>query len=111
MAEHDAHEQLPATFRTFVEKYPAFAEAHDANAKAEYAVGPLDEKMCELIKIGICVGAELESALRSHVRKAMQRGATKEEIEQAILLAMNTCGWPRAVAAWRWAEIQFERGA
>jgi alkylhydroperoxidase/carboxymuconolactone decarboxylase family protein YurZ len=40
----------------------------------------------------------------------MQHGATKTEIEQAILLGMNTVGFPRTVAAWSWAQVQFERG-
>jgi hypothetical protein len=26
------------------------------------------------------------------------------EIEQSILLAVNTCGFPRTVAAWQWAQ-------
>jgi 4-carboxymuconolactone decarboxylase len=64
------------------------------------AAGPLDAKTLALIKIGICVGAGLESALRSHVRRAMQHGATPAEVEQAILLGMNTVGFPRTVAAW-----------
>jgi 4-carboxymuconolactone decarboxylase len=39
----------------------------------------------------------------------MQAGATEQEIEQAILLGMNTCGFPRTVAAWQWAQVQFAR--
>ena len=73
------------------------------------AAGPLDRKSCELIKVGICIGAGLESALRSHVRRAIEQGATEAEIEQTILLAMNTCGFPRTVAAWQWAWQQIER--
>ena len=72
--------------------------------------GPLDAKTLALIKIGICIGAGLESALRSHVRRAMQHGATPAEVEQAILLGMNTVGFPRTVAAWSWAQEQFKRG-
>jgi len=70
----------------------------------------LDAKTCELVKIGLSIGAGLESAVRSHVRKAMQAGATEKEIEQAVLLAMNTLGLPRTVAAWTWARTQIERG-
>ena len=40
----------------------------------------------------------------------MQQGASKEEIEQAILLGMNTVGFPTTVAGWMWAQKQFERG-
>jgi AhpD family alkylhydroperoxidase len=112
MAEHskDDSKKVPGTFKAFIEKYPSLGEAHESVAKAVDAAGPLDRKTCELIKIGICAGAGLESALRSHVRRAMQHGATEVEIEQAVLLAMNTCGFPRTVAAWSWSHQQFERG-
>jgi len=40
----------------------------------------------------------------------MQHGATAAEVEQAILLGMNTVGFPRTVAAWSWAKEQFDRG-
>jgi len=104
-----ANPPLPATFQAFVKKFPALAEAHERVGKVVDAVGPLDRKTCELIKVGICVGGSLESALRSHVRRAMQHGATEKEVEQAILLAMNTCGFPRTAAAWQWAWQQIER--
>ncbi len=100
---------LPSTFKAFVQKFPALADAHEQVAKAVDGIGPLDRKTCELIKVGICIGAGLESALRSHVRRATQHGATQSEIEQTILLAMNTCGFPRTVAAWQWAWQQIER--
>ena len=100
---------LPATFKAFIQKFAALGEAHEQVAKAVDAAGPLDRKTCELIKVGICIGGGLESALRSHVRRAMQHGATETEVEQTVLLAMNTCGFPRTVAAWQWARQQMER--
>ncbi len=101
---------VPGTFKAFITKYPALGKAHENVAKAVETVGPLDAKSLALIKIGICVGAGLESALRSHVRRAQQHGATNVEVEQAILLGMNTVGFPRTVAAWSWAQEQFSRG-
>ena len=62
-----------------------------------------------LVKHGAITQPQLESALRSHVRRALEHGATVVEIEQAILLGMNTCGFPRTVAAWSWAWEQIER--
>jgi alkylhydroperoxidase/carboxymuconolactone decarboxylase family protein YurZ len=103
-------ERLPATFRAFVEKFPDLADAHEAIGKAVDEIGPLDAKTRALIKIGICLGAGLESALRSHVRRAMQSGASEAEIDQAILLGMNTCGFPRTAAAWQWACRELGRG-
>jgi alkylhydroperoxidase/carboxymuconolactone decarboxylase family protein YurZ len=103
-------EKLPSTFRKFIERFPALGEAHEKVGAAVEQAGPLDAKHCALIKIGVCVGAGLESALRSHVRRAMQHGASVEEIEQAVLLGMSTVGFPRTVAAWSWAWVQIERG-
>lgn len=99
----------PKTFRDFVGKYPVLGEAHQRVGREVEAIGPLDVRQCALVKIGISIGAGLESAVRAHVRRASAAGATREEIEQAILLAMNTVGFPRTVAAWSWANEQFAR--
>ena len=102
-------DKLPGTYLAFAERFPELARAHEEIGKSVESAGPLDAKTQFLVKIGICVGAGLESALRSHVRRAMQHGATEQEIEQAIMLGMNTVGFPRTVAAWSWAKVQFDR--
>ncbi len=107
MSQSDA--PLPKTYKNFITRFPALGAAHESVAKTIDDLGPLDAKQCALIKMGICVGANLESAFRSHVRRAIQHGATTQEIEQAILLGMNTVGFPRTVAAWQWAWKQIER--
>ncbi|MCE9590270.1 MAG: carboxymuconolactone decarboxylase family protein [Planctomycetes bacterium] len=95
----------------FTARFPQLGEAHERAGKAAEGAGPMDRRMCQLVKIGICVGAGLESALRSHVRRALEAGVTGPEIEQAIVLAMTTCGFPRTVAAWKWArDVIAERG-
>lgn len=109
MPKADQPKELPGTFKRFSQKFPELAVTHQQTAEHVNKLGPLDARTCELVKIGICVGAGLESALRSHVRRAAQHGATETEIEQAIMLAMTTCGFPRTVAAWSWAQTQFER--
>lgn len=105
-----AKDRVPGTYKAFVTRHPDLGRAHEAIAGAVDRAGPLDAKTLSLVKIGICVGAGLESALRSHVRRALQNGAGQREIEQAILLGMNTVGFPRTVAAWSWMNEQFERG-
>lgn len=101
--------ELPKTFKDFVSKFPELGKAHESIAKAVQSYGPLDQKTCELIKIGISIGAALETATRSHVRRALEHGATQAEVEQAVLLAYNTCGFPRTVMAWQWARQQMDR--
>jgi alkylhydroperoxidase/carboxymuconolactone decarboxylase family protein YurZ len=101
--------KLPGTFRRFADRFPELVEAHERVAKVIDAEGHFDDKTTALIKIGICLGAGLESAMRSHVRRATQAGASVAEVEHAIALGMNTVGFPRTVAAWSWAHEQFER--
>lgn len=102
--------KLPGPFKSFVARFPELSNTHEQIAKTVDRCGSMNRRSCELVKIGICVGAGLESALKSHVRRAMQEGAKKDEIEQAILLGLNTVGFPRTVAAWTWAQDQFKRG-
>ncbi len=113
MAFHDdpQPEKLPSVFKQFVARYPKLGEAHEQIGRAVESSGPLDRKTLELIKVGISIGAGLETAVRSHVRQAIQHGATEVEIEQAVLLAYNTVGWPRMIAGWTWARQQIERNA
>jgi alkylhydroperoxidase/carboxymuconolactone decarboxylase family protein YurZ len=108
-AKHAKTVKVPQTFKDFITRFPELGAAHERVAKAVEKAGPLDAKTCHLIKMGISIGAGLDSAFRSHVRRAMQQGATEREIEQALLLAMNTVGFPRTVAAWQWAWQQIER--
>lgn len=105
-----ASRRVPGTYKEFVSKYPELGKAHERVARAVDGYGSLDAAALALVKIGICTGAGLESALRSHVRRAMQHGVGRKEIEQAILSGMNTVGFPRTVAAWSWAQEQFRRG-
>ncbi|MBM4113896.1 MAG: carboxymuconolactone decarboxylase family protein [Phycisphaerae bacterium] len=104
-----ASPRLPGTFREFLARHPELGACHERVARAVERAGPLDARTLSLVKIGISIGAGLESALRSHVRRALEHGATELEIEQAILLGMNTVGFPRTVAAWSWAREQFAR--
>lgn len=101
-------EKLPKTFQRLVEKYPDIEAAHQKMAAAVEAIGALDERTSALVKIGICAGAGLETATKSHVHRALEKGVSKAEIEQAIFLAINTIGFPNAMAAWQWAGEAME---
>jgi 4-carboxymuconolactone decarboxylase len=110
MAERTPSGDLPATFKAFMARFPEVGEAHAAVGRVLERSGPLDSKTRELIRIGIAAAAGLETATRSHVRRALEQGATEPEVEQAILLLVNTCGFSRAVMAWQWARQQIESG-
>lgn len=107
--QDDEKKQLPKTYQAFAARFPELVAAHEQVGKAVDEAGPLPDKTQALIKLGICVGAGLETALRSHVRRAMGAGATVQEVEQAIALGMNTVGFPRTVMCWSWAQAELAR--
>ena len=96
--------QLPKQFEEFKKKYPEIFDAYEKLGESVHTMGPLDEKTRALIKIGLSTGAQLEGALHSHVRKALEAGVTKEKIHHAILLALPTIGFPTMMAAMSWAD-------
>lgn len=95
---------IPKTFKSFTDRFPSLGQAHHQAAAAIDAAGPLDAKTRALVKIGICAGAGLESALKSQVRRGLEAGLSSDEIEHALVLGMNSVGFPKTVAAWQWAR-------
>ncbi len=96
--------KIPSRFTRFKENYRSIAKAYEDLGKACHSAGPLDEKTRALVKLAISVGARLEGGTHSHVRKALDAGATKEELYQVALLAIQTIGFPPAMAAMSWID-------
>jgi alkylhydroperoxidase/carboxymuconolactone decarboxylase family protein YurZ len=57
-----------------------------------------------LVNLGIAVGAVSPGAIKSHARKALDTGASREELYHALLLALTTVGFPAMIAAIGWVE-------
>ena len=96
--------KLPKAFETFRKRYRSVYKAYEALGGAAHEAGPLDQKTRELVKLGIAIGGRLEGAVRSHAKRALDSGATAQEIHHVILLAITTSGLPTAVAAFTWVE-------
>ena len=96
--------KLPSAYRAFATDHPGVIQAYEQLSTACLTEGPLDRKHAELVKIGIAVGARLEGAVHSHVRRAREAGATAEEIRHAIRLALTTIGFPSMMASLSWAN-------
>lgn len=96
--------KLPGAFGKFMDRFPEVFQGYDAMGKAAHAGGPLDAKTRELVKLGMTIGARLEGATHSHVRKALAAGATAAEIRHATPLAISTLGLPTTVMALTWVD-------
>lgn len=86
--------RLPKRYKKFLEDYPEVGQAYEAYGTAVAEAGPLDEKTRSLIKLAISVGGRLEGASKSHAHKALQSGASAEELRHVVILAAPTIGFP-----------------
>ena len=71
--------------------------------------GPIDKKTSELIQLAVAAAAQSTGAVRSHTRRALEAGATEEEIYHALLLLVSTIGFPKVAAALAWVSEMIEK--
>ena len=95
---------LPKPFQEFKERYPDIAKIYEELGVKCQSAGPLDAKTRYLVNLGIAVGAVSPGAVKSHARKALEKGASQEELYHAMLLALTTVGFPAMIAAIGWVE-------
>ena len=95
---------LPKTYENFSEKYPEVLKNYQELGKSTRGAGPLEAKCQDLVKLGIAIGANSRGAVMSSVRKALESGATKDEVVHAVLLSLTTTGFPNMIAAMNWVD-------
>ena len=99
---------LPKVYEKFTGKFPEVFKDYQQLGQTCRAAGPLDAKCQDLIKLGIAIGANSRGAVMSSTRKALQSGATKEEIAHAVLMSLTTTGFPNMIAALQWVDSVLE---
>ncbi len=90
--------KIPAAFQEFSGRHPRVFEVYEQLASACHKSGPLSERERCLAKLGIAIGSGLEGSVRSQVRKALDAGLKRDEIEQEFLLAITAIGFPGMMA-------------
>ncbi len=101
---------LPAPYTDFRDEFPDVAKAYDALGSAAHEGGPLDDRTRQLVKLAMAVGGRLEGAVKAHARRALEMGIGPDEIKHVVLLAITTCGFPTAVAAYTWVGDALKEG-
>ncbi len=91
----------PKTHDDFNATFPEVGKAWEMVGSAGRD-GPLDEKTRRLVKLAVAMGAQQEGAVHASVRKALAMGITREELEQVVVLAAGTLGFPQTVAVYTW---------
>ncbi len=95
---------LPKPYQQFRKDHPDVYQAYENLGATTAESGPLDTKTRELIKLGMAAASGSESAVQSHTHRALDAGATAQEIEHALMLGINTLGFPTMMAALTWAK-------
>jgi AhpD family alkylhydroperoxidase len=100
--------KLPRPYEWFKVNYPEIWQAYDKLAALSHGAGPLGAKERELVKLAMAIGARREGAVHSHTRRALQEGATKEEICHLVLMGLTTLGFPSTIAALTWVKDELD---
>ncbi len=96
--------KIPGWYSENRRRYPEVLAAYEKLGAACRQAGPIEAKQAALVKLGIAVGARLEGAVHSHVRRSLEAGATADECRHVVLLATTTIGFPAMMAAMSWVE-------
>jgi AhpD family alkylhydroperoxidase len=74
-------------------------KAFSSLAQAALAQGALDPKTKELIALGISVAVRCDDCIAFHVKAAIDRGATREEVLETLGMAVYMGAGPSAMYA------------
>lgn len=101
----------PKIYLQLKRQHPRFFAAVDQVGQAVREEGPLSEKTIQLVQLAAAAATRSEGAVHSHVRRALEAGATREEVRHALLALTSTIGFPNVIAALSWAEDRNTRSA
>lgn len=94
-----------ASHYEMVKKYhPEYLDAVENLGKSVKDVGPIDEKTAQLIQLSASIASKSEGATHSHTKRALEAGASKDEIRHCVLLLSNTLGFPTVMAGLSWVN-------
>jgi 4-carboxymuconolactone decarboxylase len=96
--------KLPGRFLKFQKSFPEVYQAYDSLGAATASAGPLNGKTRALVKLAIAIGGQMEGAVHSHTRRAIEAGCTPDELRHVVLLSTTTMGFPSMMKTLSWVE-------
>ena len=92
-------QSLSAELRNLRGGAPDVMKAFSSMAQAALAQGALDPKTKELIALGIAVAVRCDDCIAFHVKAAVDRGATREEVLETLGMSIYMGAGPSAMYA------------
>jgi AhpD family alkylhydroperoxidase len=96
--------ELPKHYRSIRERFRKYGEALDQLGEAVRSSGPIDNKTSQLIQMAAAAAIRSEGGVHSHARRAMEQGASPEEVYHSLILLTSTIGFPNVAAAISWVD-------
>src|SRR5512133_3089820 len=94
----------PSFYKKVSKQFPEVISAVEKLGITLRTSGPIDEKTSHLIQLAAAAAGQSEGSVCSHTRRALQAGASHEEINHTLMLLVSTIGFPQTMAAMSWAR-------
>jgi 4-carboxymuconolactone decarboxylase len=94
----------PGFYLSLTRKHPQYIAAVEGLGEAIRASGPLDSKTLHLVQLAAAAAIRSEGAVHSHVRRALEEGASPDEIHHALICLTSTIGFPNVTASLSWCD-------
>jgi AhpD family alkylhydroperoxidase len=95
----DTTKLLSAQLRNLRGGMPEIMKAFSGIAQTALAPKALDRKTKELIALGIAIAIRCDDCIAFHVKAAVERGATREEISETLATAIYMGAGPSVMYA------------
>jgi len=91
------------------ERHGELIKAVEELGTAARSAGPLQDKTIHLIQLAAAAAIKSEGSTHSHAIRALEAGATPEEIRHAVIVLTSTIGFPNVAAALSWVDEVIEK--
>jgi len=95
---------MPKHYLSIKERFKEYGQAIDQLGKAVRHAGPIDDKTSHLIQMAAAAAIRSEGGVHSQARRAVEAGASREEVYHALILLTSTIGFPNVAAAISWVD-------
>ena len=95
-------ETYPGWYAYLKKNHAKFISALEQLGETVRQAGPLAPKTSNLIQLAAAAAIRSEGSVHSHARRALQAGASAEEIYHTVILLTSTIGFPNTSAALSW---------
>lgn len=105
-----AGQKVPSKhYQKLTKKFPEVLAAVENLGATVREAGPIDKKTSELIQLAVAAASQSTGSVHSHTRRAIQAGASEDEIYHTLLLLVSTIGFPKVAAALSWVNDTLEK--